>query len=199
MWCCGGVHWKCRRCWAAVWIRLPAHPLRLCSSCLPTCLLTCPPARLPACLPGPISLPARPPADIVILHDALDFGQCHLGLGVPMGGRFADVNSLEELRAMPWSEQAPLRWVLPACRRSPPIQPCPACTCPPFDACSARRVYDPPMCCPPILLFNCMLMCSPTVTRPVCCPLSSHSINCVLLCSSCVLSSYPPVQSTAGW
>ncbi|KAL4423297.1 hypothetical protein ABPG77_004566 [Micractinium sp. CCAP 211/92] len=49
--------------------------------------------------------------DVVILHDALDFGQCHLALGVPMGGRFADINSLEELRAMTWSEQAPLRVV----------------------------------------------------------------------------------------
>ncbi|KAL4436781.1 hypothetical protein ABPG75_003920 [Micractinium tetrahymenae] len=49
--------------------------------------------------------------DVIILHDALDFGQCHLALGVPMGGRFAAVNTLEELRAMPWSEQAPLRVV----------------------------------------------------------------------------------------
>lgn len=46
---------------------------------------------------------------MIILHDALDFGQCHLALGVPMGGRFANVNTLDELRAMPWSEQSPLR------------------------------------------------------------------------------------------
>lgn len=44
-----------------------------------------------------------------MLHDALDFGQCHLALGVPSLGRFAGVNSLDQLRAMPWSEQAPLR------------------------------------------------------------------------------------------
>ncbi|EFN55677.1 hypothetical protein CHLNCDRAFT_133913 [Chlorella variabilis] len=49
--------------------------------------------------------------DVVVLHDALDFGQCHLALGVPTGGRFAAINSLEELRSMPWSEQAPLRVV----------------------------------------------------------------------------------------
>ena len=50
-----------------------------------------------------------PHADLVVLHDALDFGQCHLSLGVPMGGRYATVDSLDALRAMPWSEQAPLR------------------------------------------------------------------------------------------
>ena len=27
--------------------------------------------------------------DLVIVHDALNFGHCHLGLGVPMGGKFA--------------------------------------------------------------------------------------------------------------
>jgi hypothetical protein len=46
---------------------------------------------------------------VLVLHDALDFGQCHLALGVPMGGRFADVHTLQDLKAMPWSEQAPLR------------------------------------------------------------------------------------------
>lgn len=33
--------------------------------------------------------------DLILLHDALDFGHCHLALGVPTTGRFADVNSLE--------------------------------------------------------------------------------------------------------
>lgn len=47
----------------------------------------------------------------MILHDALDFGQCHLALGVPSGGKYADVNTLDDLRAMPWSEQTPLRCV----------------------------------------------------------------------------------------
>ena len=36
--------------------------------------------------------------DLIVLHDALGFGKCHLGLGVPMGGRFTDVHSLEDLR-----------------------------------------------------------------------------------------------------
>ena len=52
------------------------------------------------------------PADIVILHDALDFGGCHLALGVPMGGRYAAVDNIDQLRAMPWSEQSPLRCVV---------------------------------------------------------------------------------------
>lgn len=50
--------------------------------------------------------------DLVIVHDALNFGHCHLGLGVPMGGKFADINTLEQLRSMPeWSESSPLRVV----------------------------------------------------------------------------------------
>ena len=50
--------------------------------------------------------------DLVVVHDALDFGHCHLGLGVPMGGKFADISSLDQLRSMPeWSESNPLRVV----------------------------------------------------------------------------------------
>jgi ATP phosphoribosyltransferase len=49
--------------------------------------------------------------ELVILHDALGFGHCHLALGVPMSGKFAHVNNLEELKAMPWSESNPLRVV----------------------------------------------------------------------------------------
>ena len=36
--------------------------------------------------------------DLIVLHDALGFGKCHLGLGVPMGGRFANIHTLEDLR-----------------------------------------------------------------------------------------------------
>ena len=36
--------------------------------------------------------------DLVVLHDALAFGKCHLGLGVPMQGRFADVHTINDLR-----------------------------------------------------------------------------------------------------
>jgi ATP phosphoribosyltransferase len=51
-------------------------------------------------------------SDLVVVHEALGFGQCHLALGVPMGGKFADVASLEQLRDMPcWTEETPLRVV----------------------------------------------------------------------------------------
>ncbi len=35
---------------------------------------------------------------LIMLHDALNFGKCHLGLGVPTGGRFAGIDSLDQLR-----------------------------------------------------------------------------------------------------
>ena len=51
-------------------------------------------------------------AELVVLHDALDFGRCHLALAVPMSGKFAEVDSLEALRAMSeWTETNPLRVV----------------------------------------------------------------------------------------
>jgi ATP phosphoribosyltransferase len=49
--------------------------------------------------------------DLVVIHDALDFGQCKLALGVPSQGEFADVNTLDDLKAMGWSETKPLRVV----------------------------------------------------------------------------------------
>lgn len=50
--------------------------------------------------------------DLVVVHNALDFGHCHLGLGVPMGGKFANINSLDQLKGMPeWSESNPMRVV----------------------------------------------------------------------------------------
>lgn len=81
------------------------------------CEHSCKPTALP-CTPYCSCCCSRAAADVVVLHDALDFGQCHLALGVPTGGRFADINTLEQLRAMPWSEQAPLRCglLLSACR-----------------------------------------------------------------------------------
>ena len=33
--------------------------------------------------------------NLIVLHGALDFGHCHLGLGVPTGGRWAGVSTLE--------------------------------------------------------------------------------------------------------
>ena len=50
--------------------------------------------------------------DLVILHDALGFGGCHLGLGVPTGGRFAGIDTLDQLLSMPdWTPETPLRVV----------------------------------------------------------------------------------------
>jgi ATP phosphoribosyltransferase len=49
--------------------------------------------------------------DLVVLHDSLDFGQCHLALGVPATGRLGAVRNLDDLRALPWSEASPLRVV----------------------------------------------------------------------------------------
>ena len=50
--------------------------------------------------------------NVIVLHDALNFGQCKLALGVPMAGRFASINSLEQLRDMPeWTAETPLRVV----------------------------------------------------------------------------------------
>ena len=50
--------------------------------------------------------------DVMIIHEALDFGQCKLALGVPMGGRYTNVETLDQLRDMPdWTEETPLRVV----------------------------------------------------------------------------------------
>lgn len=50
--------------------------------------------------------------DLVILHNALGFGGCHLGLGVPAAGRFQDISTLDELLSMPdWTPATPLRVV----------------------------------------------------------------------------------------
>ncbi len=35
---------------------------------------------------------------LIVLHDSLGFGKCHLGLGIPTTGKWADINSLDELR-----------------------------------------------------------------------------------------------------
>lgn len=50
--------------------------------------------------------------DLVIVHEALGFGHCHLALGVPMGGKYANISNLDQLRDMPcWTEETPLRVV----------------------------------------------------------------------------------------
>lgn len=35
---------------------------------------------------------------LIVLHDALGFGKCHLGLGIPTGGKWADIKTLDDLR-----------------------------------------------------------------------------------------------------
>ncbi|KIY99933.1 ATP phosphoribosyltransferase [Monoraphidium neglectum] len=50
-------------------------------------------------------------SDLVVVHEALNFGHCHLALGVPMFGRFERVDTLQQLRDMGWSEEQPLRVV----------------------------------------------------------------------------------------
>lgn len=50
--------------------------------------------------------------DLIVVHDALDFGQCKLALGIPMTGKFAGINSLDALAKMPnWTAETPLRVV----------------------------------------------------------------------------------------
>lgn len=50
--------------------------------------------------------------DLIVVHDALGFGQCHLAIGIPTYGIFENINSLSELAAMPlWTEDRPLRVV----------------------------------------------------------------------------------------
>eukprot|EP00899_Mesostigma_viride_P014443 jgi/Mesvir1/229/Mv13572-RA.1 len=50
--------------------------------------------------------------ELVIVHEALGFGHCHLALGVPMTGAYANITTFDQLVNMPcWSEDHPLRVV----------------------------------------------------------------------------------------
>lgn len=49
--------------------------------------------------------------DLVVVHDALSFGQCKLALGIPNSGEFLDINTIDELRDMGWTSERPLRCV----------------------------------------------------------------------------------------
>ncbi|KAI5078544.1 hypothetical protein GOP47_0006215 [Adiantum capillus-veneris] len=50
--------------------------------------------------------------DLIVVHDALEFGECHLAIAVPTYGIFSKVSSMAELAAMPqWSTERPLRIV----------------------------------------------------------------------------------------
>ncbi|KAJ4914955.1 hypothetical protein Rs2_00505 [Raphanus sativus] len=48
--------------------------------------------------------------DLIIVHEALNFGDCHLSLAIPNYGIFENINSLKELAQMPqWTAERPLR------------------------------------------------------------------------------------------
>ncbi|KAL2511838.1 ATP phosphoribosyltransferase 2 [Abeliophyllum distichum] len=50
--------------------------------------------------------------DLILVHEALDFGDCRLSLAIPKYGIFENVNSLQELAQMPqWTPERPLRVV----------------------------------------------------------------------------------------
>ncbi|GLT25319.1 hypothetical protein SLA2020_004540 [Shorea laevis] len=48
--------------------------------------------------------------DLILVHDALDYGDCRLSLAIPKYGIFENINSLKELVDMPqWTVEKPLR------------------------------------------------------------------------------------------
>ncbi|XP_044461876.1 ATP phosphoribosyltransferase 2, chloroplastic-like isoform X2 [Mangifera indica] len=48
--------------------------------------------------------------DLIIVHNALEYGDCRLSLAIPKYGIFENVNSLQELAQMPqWTAEKPLR------------------------------------------------------------------------------------------
>ncbi|XP_068668496.1 ATP phosphoribosyltransferase 2, chloroplastic-like [Aristolochia californica] len=50
--------------------------------------------------------------ELIIVHDALGFGDCRLSLAIPKYGIFENINSLDELVQMPqWTPEKPLRIV----------------------------------------------------------------------------------------
>ncbi|XP_031493558.1 ATP phosphoribosyltransferase 2, chloroplastic-like [Nymphaea colorata] len=48
--------------------------------------------------------------DLVMVHEDLEYGECHLSIAIPMYGIFENVNTLSELGQMPqWTAEKPLR------------------------------------------------------------------------------------------
>ncbi|KAK1352456.1 ATP phosphoribosyltransferase [Heracleum sosnowskyi] len=48
--------------------------------------------------------------DLIIVHEALGYGDCHLSLAIPQYGIFENINSLRDLARMPlWTADRPLR------------------------------------------------------------------------------------------
>ncbi|PRQ23035.1 putative ATP phosphoribosyltransferase [Rosa chinensis] len=50
--------------------------------------------------------------DLIIVHDALGYGECRSSLAIPNCGIFENINSLDELAQMPqWTKEKPLRFI----------------------------------------------------------------------------------------
>ncbi|GKD90518.1 ATP phosphoribosyltransferase 2, chloroplastic-like protein, partial [Tanacetum coccineum] len=48
--------------------------------------------------------------DLILVHDALAYGDCRLSLAIPKYGIFENINSVKELAQMPqWTAEKPLR------------------------------------------------------------------------------------------
>ncbi|KAK4254431.1 hypothetical protein QN277_009816 [Acacia crassicarpa] len=48
--------------------------------------------------------------DLILVHEALEYGDCHLSIAIPQYGIFENINSVKELAQMPqWTEERPLR------------------------------------------------------------------------------------------
>ncbi|XP_038877868.1 ATP phosphoribosyltransferase 2, chloroplastic-like [Benincasa hispida] len=48
--------------------------------------------------------------DLIIVHEALEYGDCRLSLAIPKYGIFENINSIQDLAQMPqWTEAKPLR------------------------------------------------------------------------------------------
>ncbi|KAK6915946.1 ATP phosphoribosyltransferase, catalytic domain [Dillenia turbinata] len=48
--------------------------------------------------------------DLIVVHEALEYGECRLSLAIPKYGIFENINSLKELAQMPqWTAEKPLR------------------------------------------------------------------------------------------
>ncbi|XP_023524246.1 ATP phosphoribosyltransferase 2, chloroplastic-like isoform X2 [Cucurbita pepo subsp. pepo] len=48
--------------------------------------------------------------DLIIVHEALEYGDCRLSLAIPKYGIFENINSIRDLSRMPhWTEEKPLR------------------------------------------------------------------------------------------
>jgi len=50
--------------------------------------------------------------ELVVIHDSLNFGHCHLSLGVPNAGKWEQIHTLDDLKRMPeFTPENPLRVV----------------------------------------------------------------------------------------